>query len=153
VWYDVGVSPTQFYISVAVVPTITIVAVMLGLLLNNNNMNARFSDLNARFGDIDKRFADMNASLNARFGDIDKRFADMNASLNARFGDIDKRFADMNVRFGDVNVRLGELGSGLNARMDDLRGVLQTEMAKNHSEMLAKFSELDTRLIRLESRS
>ena len=134
-WYDVGVSPTQFYISVAVVPTITIVAVMLGLLLNNNNMNARFSDLNARFGDIDKRFADMNASLNARFGDIDKRFA------------------DMNVRFGDVNVRLGELGSGLNARMDDLRGVLQTEMAKNHSEMLAKFSELDTRLIRLESRS
>jgi len=38
-----------------------------------------------------------------------------------------------------------------NARIDDLRDVLRAEMAKNDSELLAKFGEMDTRLTRLET--
>jgi hypothetical protein len=60
------------------------------------------------------------------------------------------------------NSRLGELSQGLNRRMDDLsrsvdlrindlRDLLRAEMAKNHSEMLMKFAELDSRLTRIES--
>ena len=51
------------------------------------------------------------------------------------------------------------LGRCLNAayaqyadRIDDLRDVLRAEMAKNHSEMLHRFGDLDTRLTRIESR-
>ena len=48
-------SETQFYVSVAVVPTVTIIIVLIGVLLNNTNMNARFGDMDARFGDIAAR--------------------------------------------------------------------------------------------------
>ena len=79
-------------------PITTIVIVLMGVLLNNNNLNARLSDV--------------NTSLN-------KRMDNMNYSINAR--------------------------------MDDLRDMLRAEIAKNHGEMLAKFAELDTRLMRSES--
>ena len=82
-------SETQFYVSVAVMPTVTIIIVLIGVLLNNTNMNARVSDLR------------------------------------------------------------GEM----NARFEDLRDALRAEMSKNHSEMLAKFAELDSRLSRLEASS
>ena len=86
-------SETQFYVSVAVVPTVTIIIVLIGVLLNNTNMNARFGDMSARFDD---------------------------------------------------------LRSEMNARSADIRETLRAEMAKNHSEMLLKFAELDLRLSRLE---
>ena len=82
-------SETQFYVSVAVMPTVTVIIVLIGVLLNNTNMNARLSDLR------------------------------------------------------------GEM----NARFEDLRNALRAEMSKNHSEMLTKFAELDSRLYRLEAGS
>jgi len=63
---------TQFYISVAVMPVTTIIIVLIGVLLNNANMNARFADMNARFGD-----------MNARFGDMDRRFTDLKELIQA----------------------------------------------------------------------
>ena len=42
-------SETQFYVSVAVVPSVTVIIVLVGVLLNNTNMNARFSDMSGRF--------------------------------------------------------------------------------------------------------
>lgn len=75
-------SETQFYVSVAVAPTVTIIIVLIGVLLNNTNMNARFGDMSARF--------------------------------------------------------------------EDIRETLRAGMAKNHSELLLKFAELDRRLSRLE---
>ena len=75
-------SDTQFYLSVAVMPTVTIIIVLIGVLLNNTNMNARLND--------------------------------MRGEMNARF--------------------------------EDLRNALRAEMSKNHSEMMAKFGELDSRL-------
>ena len=38
----------------------------------------------------------------------------------------------------------------MNARSGDIRETLRAEMAKNHSELLLKFTELDRRLSRLE---
>jgi hypothetical protein len=39
----------------------------------------------------------------------------------------------------------------MDGRINDLRDLLRAEMAKNHSEMLIKFAELDSRLSRIES--
>ena len=89
-------SDTQFYISVAVMPTVTIIIVLIGVLLNNTNMNARLNDMNGRFDD---------------------------------------------------------LRSEMNARIGELLDTLRAEMSKNHSEMMAKFAELDSRLYRLEAGS
>jgi len=63
---------TQFYISVAIVPVTTIIIVLIGVLLNNANMNARFGDISARFADI-----------NARFADMDRRFTDLKDLIQA----------------------------------------------------------------------
>ena len=93
-------SDTQFYISVAVMPTVTIIIVLIGVLLNNTNMNARLNDLR-----------------------------------------------------GDMNLRFEDLRNEVNARIGELRDTLRAEMSKNHSEMLAKSAELDSRLYRLEAGS
>lgn len=38
-----------------------------------------------------------------------------------------------------------------NARLNDVKEVLRAEMDKNHSEMLHRFGDLDTRLSRIEN--
>ncbi len=93
-------SETQFYVSVAVMPTVTVIIVLIGVLLNNTNMNARLHDLR-----------------------------------------------------GDMNLRFEDLRNEMNARIGELRDTLRAEMSKNHSEMLTKFAELDSRLSRLEASS
>ena len=93
-------SETQFYVSVAVMPTVTVIIVLIGVLLNNTNMNARLHDLR-----------------------------------------------------GDMNLRFEDLRNEMNARIGELRDTLRAEMSKNHSEMLTKFAELDSRLSRLEAGS
>ncbi|MCX6596786.1 MAG: hypothetical protein NTV70_10510 [Acidobacteria bacterium] len=50
------------------------------------------------------------------------------------------------------NTRLSTLETHLNTRMNDLRDLLRAEMAKNHSELLIKFAELDHRIDKLEVR-
>ncbi len=37
-----------------------------------------------------------------------------------------------------------------NVRLNDLRDLLRAEMAKNQSEILARFTELEARIMRLE---
>ena len=93
-------SETQFYVSVAVMPTVTVIIVLIGVLLNNTNMNARLNDLR-----------------------------------------------------GDMNLRFEDLRNEMNTRIGELRDTLRAEMSKNHSEMLTKFAELDSRLYRLEAGS
>ena len=133
-------SETQFYVSVAIVPTVTIIIVLIGVLLNNSNMNGRFDDMNGRFDDL-------RSEMNARFGDMNARFDDM----NARF---DELRSEMNAGSGtlrsEMNARSDDLRSEMNARFEDIRETLRAEMAKNHSEMLLKFAELDRRLSRQE---
>ena len=58
-----------------------------------------------------------------------------------------------------VDSRIGELSNRVDGRIDDLKDLtraemrrIEAEMAKNHSEMLHRFGDLDTRLTRIESR-
>jgi hypothetical protein len=51
-----------------------------------------------------------------------------------------------NSRIGDINNRIGDVGK----RIEDMRDLLRAEMAKNQSEMLHRFGDLDTRLSRIE---
>jgi len=50
-----------------------------------------------------------------------------------------------------VDKRIDELGAGLNARIDDTKEILRAEMQRDHSEVMAKFAEMERRLDRLES--
>ena len=52
-----------------------------------------------------------------------------------------------------MNLRFEDLRNEMNARIGELRDTLRAEMSKNHSEMLTKFAELDSRLSRLEASS
>jgi hypothetical protein len=49
-----------------------------------------------------------------------------------------------------VNARFASMESHFNTRLNDMRDVLRAEMAKNHSELLIKFAQLDQRISRLE---
>ena len=55
------------------------------------------------------------------------------------------------VMFGVLmnNTRISTLETHLNTRMNGLRDLLRAEMAKNHSELLIKFAELDHRIDKL----
>jgi len=68
---------------------------------------------------------------------------------NRRIDDVGLRIGDMRA---DMEQRFADLRTDMDHRLNDLRDALRAEMAKNHSEMLARFADLDTRLTRLESR-
>ena len=126
-------NPTQFYVSVAVLPTVTILAVLIGLLVNNYQINARLTDLRA---DINTRFAE----IGARFNQIDDRFRD-----------IDSRISELSARITETNANTGVRINEMSSRMDDLHDSLRTEMSKNQSELLARFDEVERRVTRLET--
>lgn len=86
-------TPFQFYISVVMMPAMTILAVFVGVLLNNSRLN------------------------------------------------------DMSRHFEN---RLNDMSRMIEARLNDLRDMLRAEMAKNHSELLGKIAELETRMDRIE---
>jgi hypothetical protein len=98
---------TQFYISVAVVPVTTIIIVLIGVLLNNANMNARFGDMNVRFGD-----------MNVRFGDMDRRFTDLKDLIQAYSDRQDanlRRVEDELLgKFAELDTRLSRIEHHLN---------------------------------------
>jgi len=56
-----------------------------------------------------------------------------------------------NSRMSDLKDFVRAEVARMDGRINDLRDLLRAEMAKNHSEMLMKFAELDSRLIRIES--
>lgn len=48
------------------------------------------------------------------------------------------------------NRRIDDLINRIDKRIDDLKEILRAEMARNHSEILTKFAEIEHRLERLE---
>ena len=92
-------------------PVTTIIIVLIGILLNNANMNARFGDINARFGE-----------MNARFGDMNARFADLKEELKGLIQAYSDR-QDANLRrvedellgkFAELDNRLSRIEHHLN---------------------------------------
>lgn len=57
-----------------------------------------------------------------------------------------------NVRISDLGKRMDDLNHHLGERISDTRDTLRAEMAKNHSEMLHRFGDLDARLSQIEQR-
>ncbi len=49
-----------------------------------------------------------------------------------------------------VDKRIDELGLRLDRRIDDVKDVLRAEMQRDHSEVMAKFADVERRLERLE---
>jgi len=49
------------------------------------------------------------------------------------------------------NVRISDLRDSVKSEISSLCDVLRAEMDKNHSEMLHRFADLDTRMSRLEN--
>ena len=88
-------------------PITTIIIVLVGVLLNNANMNARFADINARFGDI-----------NARFGDINGRFVDLKeliqASSDRQDANLRRVEDELLGKFAELDNRLSRIEHHLN---------------------------------------
>jgi hypothetical protein len=88
-------SDVQFYVSVAVMPTVTIIVVLIGVLLNNNTLNARLSDL--------------WSEMNARFGEVNSRLGDVRDTLRA---EMSKNHSEMPSKFAELDLRLSRLEAG-----------------------------------------
>lgn len=56
-----------------------------------------------------------------------------------------------NARLTDNNARLTDLRNDFNKRLEDTRELLRAEISRNHSEMLHRFGDLDSRLTRIET--
>ncbi|HEY6390084.1 MAG TPA: hypothetical protein VIX89_02330 [Bryobacteraceae bacterium] len=84
---------TQFYISVAVVPVTTIIIVMIGVLLNNANMNVRFGDMVGRFADINTRFTDLKDLIQAYSDRQDANLRRVEDELLGKFAELDNRLS------------------------------------------------------------
>ena len=100
----------QFYISVAVVPVTTIIIVLIGILVNNTNMNARMSEMNARFSDLNARFGDLNARFDDRFNDLKeliKAYSDrQDANLRRVEDGLLGKFAELDNRLNRIEHHL-----------------------------------------------
>ena len=83
-------NPTQFYISVAVMPGITILVVLLGILLNNSRFNSIERTMESRFNAVDARFN----SIEARMSSWETRFD----ILVGKVADIDNRLSRLEER-------------------------------------------------------
>jgi hypothetical protein len=88
-------SDTQFYISVAVMPVTTITIVLIGVVLNNVNMNARFADMSAHFNDrfaqMDARFADLKGLIQAYSDRQDANLRRVEDELLGKFAELNNR--------------------------------------------------------------
>lgn len=63
---------------------------------------------------------------------------------------IDKRIEAIDRRIDSIEKRIDEQTGRFDKRIEDMRDLLRAEMQRNHSEVMAKFSELDLRMSRLE---
>ncbi len=109
---------------VSVAPLATLAVVLVGFLYNN----ARLTDLRH---DMTSRMSTLRDEMLSRMSSLD---------------------ASVNQRVGDLASRISSLDASVNQRLDDTRDVLRAEMARNHSEMLHRFADLDGRLTRIETR-
>ena len=99
-------TPAYFYIALAAAPIATLSVVLVGYIVQNQNLNARMAELRT---DLGSRMGEMRGEITNRFNDTNARIASELAAVRA-------------------------------------------EMTRNHSELVHKFADLDTRLTKLEHR-
>lgn len=72
---------------------------------------------------------------------------------NARLTDLrNDMISRMSTLRDEMLSRMSSLDASVNQRLDDTRDVLRAEMARNHSELLHRFADLDGWLTRIETR-
>jgi hypothetical protein len=91
---------------VAVVPVTTIIIVLIGILVNNTNMNARLSDTNARLGDMNARFGE-------RFNDLKDLIRSNSERQDANLRRVEDELLG---KFADLDNRLSRIKHHLNLR-------------------------------------
>ncbi|MDP2996298.1 MAG: hypothetical protein Q8N47_02345 [Bryobacterales bacterium] len=74
-------SDMQFFVSVAVMPITTIIIVLIGVLLNNSNMNNRVNDVMAHIGAL-------RAEIDRRFAAIERRLDSVEAKIDLLIGKV-----------------------------------------------------------------
>ena len=74
-------SDMQFFVSVAVMPVTTIIIVLIGVLLNNSNMNNRINDVMAHIGTL-------RAEMDRRFAAIERRLDSVEAKIDLLTGKV-----------------------------------------------------------------
>jgi hypothetical protein len=79
-------NPTQFYVSVAVMPVTTMIIVLIGVLLNNSTVNNRINDLK----DLIKSQRDVIKASSDRQDANLRRVEDM---LLGKFAELDNRLS------------------------------------------------------------
>jgi hypothetical protein len=86
-------NPTQFYLSVAVMPVTTMIIVLIGVLLNNNTVNNRMNDLKDLIraqGDVIRAQGDVIQASSDRQDANLRRVEDM---LLGKFAELDNRLS------------------------------------------------------------
>ena len=74
-------------------PATTVIIVLIGVLLNNSNMNARFADINGRFADINARFGDLRELIQAHSDRQDANLRRVEDKLLGKFAELDNRLS------------------------------------------------------------
>jgi hypothetical protein len=83
-------NPTQFYVSVAVMPVTTMVIVLIGVLLNNNTVNNRLNDLKSMISDVISGQGNLIKAYSDRQDANLRRVEDM---LLGKFAELDNRLS------------------------------------------------------------
>lgn len=91
-------SDAQLYLTVAVAPVLSLVIVLAGYIVQNQNLNARMAEFRA---DIDRRITtEMNAMreiLRAELAAIRAEMAKNHSELLSKFADLDRRLSALEV--------------------------------------------------------
>src|SRR5262249_53727615 len=115
-------------------PLATLAIVMVGFLFSNS----RLSDFRSSIGDLR---SELQGSIEA----LRAEFVDLRTELRGRVEDLRT----------ELRGSVGALRGSMNDKGDMLRAemkVVQTTMEKNHSELLGKFADIDSRVSHIEER-
>jgi chromosome segregation ATPase len=94
----------------------TVLAVLLGILVNNS----RLTDVNLRIGEL-------------------------RSSIDARFGAVNDRFNDINTRFDEVNRRFDDMDRKMDHRFEDMKSTWRSELHRVEEVLDARLKHLEER--------
>lgn len=88
-------NPVQFYLAIAVAPVTTVIIVLVGVLLNNQNMNNRMAEVNNRLTDFRQLLTAetqrVEIKLEAKMDRLESRMDKMESNLLHQMAGLDAR--------------------------------------------------------------
>lgn len=108
--------PDNQILGIALATAPTVLAVLLGILVNNS----RLSDVNLRIGEL-------------------------RSSIDARFNGVNDRFNDVNTRFDEVNRRFDDMDRKMDQRFEDMKSTWRSELHRVEEVLDARLKHLEER--------